>query len=382
MTAQANENAPENTPESNVEQAGDNLSTNTRRRWLFRLILVGGTTLIALLVLEVAVRIMNPPIQVGPALVRFSETLGFELKPNLDCTRRSSEYVTMIQTNSLGMRGPEVVTPKPDGVVRILCIGDSFTFGRGVERDETFIQQLQRRLNEAKPTSSEPRGVAKYELLNAGVVGWGTGNQLIYLQDRGLKLDPDVILLQMYKNDPDDNMRSTLFDLDESGQLKRGPAYQGLKTITALFNAIPGKSLLENSYLFNYARTFLNISVRPGGHGKHELTDAEVNERRRKSHELTTRLLQEFVSTAREKDLPLIVMTIDFTPEQAHTVDSVLEANNVTTLRLNDMKRDHPDLYFNHDFHWNRKGHQWAADRIQEHLTNLLSLKPPPGTSE
>lgn len=352
---------PANATDSNVEQSDDAKVSSPRRRWLFKLILVGGTTLFTLVLLEVAVRIMNPPIQVGPALVRFSETLGFELKPNLDCRRRSSEYDTTIQTNSLGMRGPEVAMPKPDGVVRVLCIGDSFTFGRGVDHDETFVQLLEQQLNERNANAS-------YELLNAGVVGWGTGNQLIYLQECGIDLAPDIVLLQMYKNDFDDNMRSTLFTLGNDGELQRGQAYEGLKTITTVFNAIPGKSLLENSYLFNYARTFLNISVRPGGRGEDELSKADQEKRKKQSHQLTAKLLRQFVQEVRKRDLTLVVMTIDMEPDQAKAVDDVLRSEKVPVLPLDRMKGVHSELYFKYDFHWNTNGHQHTAEEVARFL--------------
>ncbi len=335
------------------------------RRGLFMVTAVSMTVVITLLCLEVVVRIMNPPIQVGPALVQFSETLGFELKPNLQCRRRSREYDTTICSNSMGMRGPEVGEEKGRRVVRILCIGDSFTFGRGVNDEESFVRLIERRLN------AIPDGV-RYEVLNGGVVGWGTGNELMFLRQRGLQLQPDMILLQLYANDFDDNMRSTLFTVDRDGRLHEGRAYSGLKTITGIFNALPGKSILENSYLFNYARTFLNISVRPGGGGNDEASEAAIRERERAAEVLTSALLSAVVGVARDAGVPMVATTIDLSEKQRRVVSDVFAAASVPILSLDGMKKEHPELYFKYDFHWNRAGHAWAANQLAEFLLEHL----------
>src|SRR5262245_7988462 len=47
------------------------------------------------------------------------------------------------QINSLGLRGPETSANKAEGTFRILCLGDSFTFGAGVREEDTFARRLQ-----------------------------------------------------------------------------------------------------------------------------------------------------------------------------------------------------------------------------------------------
>jgi lysophospholipase L1-like esterase len=336
------------------------------RRLVFGVVLAGGTMILTLALLEVAVRVMNPPIQVGPAIVTFSDVLGFENKRNLLCTRRSAEYDTTIQTNSMGMRGAEIPVTKRDGVTRILCVGDSYTFGRGVENEETYVRQLEIGLNDAYETGS-------FEVLNGGVVGWGTGNELLYLRERGMTLRPDIVLLQIYTNDFADNMRSTLFSLDDSGHLHRGRAYAGLKTITGLFNSIPGKSLLENAYLFNYARTFLNISVRPGGKDESEMSIDELNREKERSGKLTAKLLEAFVTFTHSRHVALVVVTVDLSPEQASVVVPILDKANVPTLHLDSMRSDHPEMYFRYDMHWNRDGHRAVANRLRDLVTEVMA---------
>jgi len=48
-----------------------------------------------------------------------------------------------IQTNSFGLRSPEVPVPKPRGTFRILLLGDSFTFGLRVAEQDVYARRLE-----------------------------------------------------------------------------------------------------------------------------------------------------------------------------------------------------------------------------------------------
>jgi lysophospholipase L1-like esterase len=77
-----------------------------------------------------------------------------------------------VTINSLGLRGPEVALPKPAGRKRIVCFGDSITFGYGVGDDDTYSHDLGRLL--------ASRGV---DVVNAGVTGY-TSHQVLGLLRR------------------------------------------------------------------------------------------------------------------------------------------------------------------------------------------------------
>jgi hypothetical protein len=96
--------------------------------------------------------------------------------------------------NSLGLRGAEVPAEKPAGTYRILGIGDSFAFGEGVKDEDTFFARLQARLNAGAAAS-------RFQVLNAGVQGYNTRDEVLYLERRWLVLDPDLVLIVFYIND-------------------------------------------------------------------------------------------------------------------------------------------------------------------------------------
>jgi hypothetical protein len=89
---------------------------------------------------------------------------------------------------SQGFRG-ELTQTSPPGTVRILCIGDSMTFGSGVGEEQAMPHQLAEVLNEASPST-------RYEIVNAGVGGYGPAQQLSYLREIIDRVEPDFVLHQ------------------------------------------------------------------------------------------------------------------------------------------------------------------------------------------
>ena len=97
--------------------------------------------------------------------------------------------------NSLGFREREFSVAKPDGVYRIGVMGDSLSWAPGVATEERFSNLIERFLEERR--GSGPR----YEVLNFGLSGMDTEDEVRLLRDLVLKTDPDFVLLQWYVND-------------------------------------------------------------------------------------------------------------------------------------------------------------------------------------
>lgn len=98
--------------------------------------------------------------------------------------------------NAYGFRGPAPAMPKPPGVVRIACLGDSFTFGEGVRYEDTWPSVLAKRLNEEGLA-----GADRVDAINAGVQGYGLLDCLLWYGIRIEKFDPDIIVLAFFMND-------------------------------------------------------------------------------------------------------------------------------------------------------------------------------------
>jgi len=102
------------------------------------------------------------------------------------------EFSTHYTTNSLGYRSPEFTLEKPDNVYRILILGDSITFGWGVEDNQTFSYLLQQQLNQKYPDK-------KIEIINAGWHdSYAPDSYYVYLKNEGLALNPDLVILNLF----------------------------------------------------------------------------------------------------------------------------------------------------------------------------------------
>lgn len=157
---------------------------------------------LSLVMIEAVLRAFYP--QYGGKPAQFHPTLGLSLIPNFDgiYISQGHQSVTHIRTNSLGFRDSEVLIPKPDDVFRILVLGDSITFGLGVKEEEVFPEALEEVLN-----GNAKAGSAQFEVINAGVPGYGTTQELLQYQLYGRQLNPNLVILAfLVSNDLLDNL--------------------------------------------------------------------------------------------------------------------------------------------------------------------------------
>jgi len=94
-----------------------------------------------------------------------------------------------VETDSRGLRSPEFVSPKPEGVYRIVVLGGSAAWGIGARNfDETFCGILRSRLTPSGATKN------KIEVINAAQVGYNSTQELIFLEEEILGFAPDFVV--------------------------------------------------------------------------------------------------------------------------------------------------------------------------------------------
>lgn len=97
-----------------------------------------------------------------------------------------------IKTNSLGLRGKEISTRKPEGKIRIAGLGDSVTDGFFVDNDDTYPAQLEEMLNKEGYNA---------EVINAARGGGSIDKEYTILREILIPLKPDIVLLTFVTND-------------------------------------------------------------------------------------------------------------------------------------------------------------------------------------
>ena len=154
--------------------------------WIGRSVLAVVGLGMAALALEIGLRVLYPDVPI----IRRDERLGSLARPNLDVRKTfgGHERVVRVTTNASGLRGAELPTGRTPGVRRVLALGDSFTFGDAVEAEEAWPAQLERLLN----GGASP---GRWHVVNAGIPGHGTGQQLLLSRLLEERVRPDVVVL-------------------------------------------------------------------------------------------------------------------------------------------------------------------------------------------
>jgi hypothetical protein len=215
---------------------------------LKRIYLVSGSLVISLLVAEGIIRLaFGGRVVLFP---RFHDEASYSkytirrLRPNTTFWHRSVDGSWKFVTNSKGFRSDkEFSYGKPNGVLRVMSLGDSHTEGFECHQDKTYSAVIQRYL--------EKRGI-KAEVINAGVSGFGTAEALVFLENEGIKYSPDVVVLGYFANDLDDNIKADLFRLD-NGTLVESRYHHapGARVSSHLNQIAPLRWLSQNSYTYS-----------------------------------------------------------------------------------------------------------------------------------
>lgn len=195
-----------------------------------------------LVICEFAVRVLAPQSLISDIVVGDPD-VDYRLRPGARGHMSSAEYSVDIRVNSMGFRGPEISAVKQPGVVRVLFLGDSFMFGHGLAEDDTLPSLVGRELERTAP--------GKFEVINGGVYGYSTADELNFLKKFGLPVQPDVVVTLLMTNDFADNPIG--YRLDSDGGLVKQKTTSDYIQSRRITRFIPGADWLRaHSHLFKF----------------------------------------------------------------------------------------------------------------------------------
>ncbi len=166
------------------------------KKFFLRLLLSILATVLTLTCAEVLIRIFwnklsdQAVIPLTLKTHRFTANplMGYELVPGSATFEDNAWY----RINRDGVRDRDYALNKPEGVFRIAAVGDSCTFGLGLELEDTWPKQLEKELQKTNPS---------LEVINFGVMGYNTPQEAERIQDKVLKYSPDLIIIGYSLND-------------------------------------------------------------------------------------------------------------------------------------------------------------------------------------
>jgi lysophospholipase L1-like esterase len=171
-----------------------------KREKIFNLLLSSAGVLVFLILTEIGVRIYtsvskNFDIEMLTYAKKLKEKstipgLTHEHIPNAEAKIMRET----IKINSSGFRGNELSNTKEPNEHRILVLGSSITIGWGVPFEKVFTSLLEKQLNQDKQDT-------KFTVINSGIANYNTVLEVLYLQKKLYRFQPDTVVLHYFIND-------------------------------------------------------------------------------------------------------------------------------------------------------------------------------------
>jgi lysophospholipase L1-like esterase len=216
---------------------------------IFSIILLLFGLLVGLLGGEILVRFFAPQIGISPCIT-YDFNQAFIGKKN--CTfqdNRFGFYDCQIKTNDMGLRMGEIEA----GKINVLSVGDSYTFGWGVDLDQSYYGLLQQKIADS---------TAQVQLINGAVPGYSTGHIYVQMERLSKLFSFKKVIYFMCSNDISDNVRTENYyqnynySINENGniELSRKQVYTPFRRF--LFQYTPYEKIAIHSQLFHFIRGF------------------------------------------------------------------------------------------------------------------------------
>ena len=358
------------------------------------LALLAFSTVISLLLAEMVLRAVSPKatgFNHHQLYCEYDSLLGWRKIPNAMGHHKTPEYEVLENINAAGIRGPEYPLRKDSGEQRIILLGDSFSEGYTVEFEELFSEVLKKKLNADQPERST-------EVINFGTGGYSTDQEMLCFERDAAQYQPDATVLMFCVNDPWFNNQSRyysrgfkpMFKLDGDSLLLTNVPVPTMASRS--FFSKTKDWLLENSEL---VRRFKNLrdNARYAASGQTVPDEWRIYQKEKTPEmeaawQVTAKLLDRLRQRTAAAGSSLAIFYI---PEKIEVYDTdwqeflktySLDAGKfdpaAPRLRLQAicdslqitlidplpffMEKSETPLYFQHDWHWNRFGHQVAGE--------------------
>ena len=299
------------------------------------------------------------------------------------------DYTYRVQTNSLGYQGIGFRDDGFAGQPFAIAVGDSYTWGDGVDNNSSWVEQLETRTG--------------LDIVNLGVSGYGSIQRLRVFQKYGLPLKPKLILWSFFPNDFYDDghfiWREETGRLAKQGRPQPEPDWpekldKSLRRFLVSYDwlMIPftePEDEEEWERLVYTDRTLdLTFVLRPYWEKRLDLSNEYVARGQR----LTEQALLEVQTSADQTGAGLVVIYFPFKEQTYWPIVSTLvdnppaydvnwpenwlktwcEAHKIAYLDLSPIFEERASqgeqLFFRYDAHWNEAAHTLATQTIQQYL--------------
>lgn len=282
------------------------------------------------------------------------------LKPNFCGKLVGSEFQNSIHTNSSGFRDSQGFVKEKDGAYRIFGLGDSYTFGWGVEQDQIYLNILAKKL--------EAQLGRKIQMFNLGVWGYGTIQEIKVFQEFK-DYAPDLVILEFYGrntyveewgNDLVDNYH--FYQWYNSRSLAKKDKPQEIAYTQAIGHA---KNLIAQQC--NICRIF---ALEFGSYLRGNFHPQGNEELKQVAWQITSDQLKEFDSELQAMKIKCLLLWVPPPATILAKDESLAEElrsfhfHNIEIVSALDALGNPRQYYYSLDPHWKPAGHRVAADLL------------------
>ncbi len=305
---------------------------------------------------------------------RYDPFLGWNHIPGQKGYFEKPQFRIKVEINRKGLRDDEHPYERVAGKKRILVLGDSLVWGYGVEQDYIFTEQLERLLSNT-------------EVINAGVAGYSTDQELLWLRSEGERYNPDLVILVVCGNDDFGNRKDLIYMVYPKPMFTYGEDGSLVLRNVPVPRPSVFRKAIHSGCRYSSLVTFLVIRVRPRlvdllttelhalGRvarrylgNESEIVSGELKEGN--PFTLTLDLVGEMRKEAESRGSRFMIVSTSLFWERNYVGTypqfvQALKNNNDWVLDLESVERyDTESMTIPGDGHWNRDGQKLVAESI------------------
>ncbi len=346
-----------------------------KKNYLLNALYVCSTALFILISIELLLYYTSNPSQTAKIYPRydFQEEIGIIPKKNTTIKHSARGFDTKkYSINEQSYRGDLV--PLDENSKKIIVLGDSHSFGVGVNDHETFSYKLDKLLDD-------------YRVMNVSSPGWGLTHQINRYMTIGEIHNPEVIIIQFCSNDPSDNLRekSIVWDEAKSEFVKikiQKSDYNSIKNLLTnvpfVFDFLSGNSLIYQRSKQIFARYIIRDTKKIA----QDFIDSDQIELSLQRNYIS--LLDKFITKLVDENKKVIFIDVasqlkNFNQE---IYSFVLNQDNKKRINYLDVSKWVNESYYEkYDLgpgfthYWGNYSNRWIAIKLAEHITNNYDLQ-------
>jgi hypothetical protein len=333
-----------------------NQDISLKKRIIFSIVLSVVIVAAVILVGELSIRIIDPQVSMYPRW-KFSEKYGAELIENAQMVHeRPGRWKFIYTINKYQYRGK--LTPISGKYDRenIIVLGDSYSFGTGVNDGEEFASVMAQKLK------------SRNNVINLSVAGWGLTQHIRRYYEFGQLYFPKIVILQFCNNDPRDNFTNKVVFI-ENGEFQFQNSNNSINWVKKYFS----DSIIQKSQIYNLIRDYLyriftNTQIEKEAKSYKE--HYEIDDKYLAEEQFYNELLELFVKDLNQKGIKVIMISVDNELDVYPNIKAkVSELNSnklIDYLEVMSWLRDVSDYGTPEGHAWGEKAHKIIGKNLAE----------------